>query len=146
MPCCGESGWIVQSRHFGYLKRYPLQDHLGAVTDDWQGWGALPDGKERFQRDSNVGCCLPDGINLNCSGWFQIPTDGHETSMLVQNGKIRRGRLPLESFTQRLPRARRTPAIMTLEKQWFQMAGERRFLQGLRKTAPQLRESSAYRL
>ena len=30
------------------------------------------------------------------------------------------------------PRARRTPAIMTLEQQWFQMAGERRFLQGLR--------------
>ena len=25
MPCYGESGWTVQSRHFGYLKRYHAQ-------------------------------------------------------------------------------------------------------------------------
>jgi len=31
---------------------------------------------------------------------------------------------------------------MTLGKQWFQMPGERRFLQGVRKTAPLLREAT----
>jgi hypothetical protein len=33
-----------------------------------------------------------------------------------------------EALLVRNHRARRTPAIMTLEQQWFQMTGERRFL------------------
>ena len=64
--------------------------------------GRLTGRQGTLQRDSNVGCCITDGNNLNCSEWFWISRNGHETSMLGQDGKTRRERLPLESFTQRL--------------------------------------------